>query len=448
MMRKMAVWLVLGMAFLCASSSFAATSGPANVLVVYNSGNTRSVDLAHHYQTARGIADANLLALTTPASWADEGNTTINESDFFTYISDPITVAIAALEQAGGRIDYVVLCRNLPYLVTVPDSGPGGGSFDYPLDSQLMVVTLSFGFFGGFDSNFYDSTETFANYKANGSVNHNADFGFVFPFLVTRLDGWSWNDAFSLVDRAQTPRLQNAEAFLNPAAYWDDPKKGNFPFPNTQMRKTAAALTTAGVANELVSARFTAPKTPMSAYVSWANYDPTYAVVTLDRLVFAPGALAMTIGPNSGSDLRTRPKLSTKFDDAQFGQLIVDGVTGGIAPVVDGAFDDDPEAFAENYLINGWNLVDSLYSSVGVIGWELVIGDPLCTYLGPGFFVPGKGKGMKSGAAIGTANWGTTGKSPDDSGAPPSNNMTPTGGVGATSSWLHNGGGGSPGFGW
>ncbi len=439
-MRKWAVWLI-GTALLLGSAgiSMAATvttasSGPANVLVVFNEGNSDSQKLAAAYQAVYTIADSNMDGLSCPDSWNVDGHDTIAKSDYFTYLYDPIIAKVDALAAQGVRIDYIVMCRNLPFLVQISSDN---SNFLVSADSALMVddgtpdVLQSSGFF--------HSTQTFANYKANGSVNSNATGTTAVPFLVSRLDGWNWGQAYALINQAQALRFPNAEAFLNTSAYWNDPKKGDYPYPNTAMVAAAATLTAAGVANQLATEHFTRPTIPLSGYVSWADEDPTFSWGAFDRLPLAPGSLVYLVGPDDAVTLRNQPAHPTQVSPS-FGTLIAEGATGGIANTERTIGFEYPEYFLENYLIGGWNLVDSLYSSVGYVGWtEVVLGDPLCTYLGPGFLTPSTDLGMRPSVAVGsTATWGT-GSGSSDTGT----DTVGTGAtVGSTDSWGVGGGGG------
>ena len=80
-------------------------------------------------------------------------------------------VAIAKLK----RIDFIVLCRNLPTKIS------GMGSVDSALAGHIEK--------GSRLNPYWNSAVPFASVK----------YGI---YLVTRLDGWSWYDATSLVTRA------------------------------------------------------------------------------------------------------------------------------------------------------------------------------------------------------------------------------------------------------
>ncbi|MFA5205177.1 MAG: hypothetical protein WC708_12320, partial [Lentisphaeria bacterium] len=78
------------------------------VLVVANASSPASLELAAAYREARGLPLVNQLAVkvSNPA--------TLSAAEFTKALQQPVQQRLAAL---GGAVDYVVLCRDVPYRV-------------------------------------------------------------------------------------------------------------------------------------------------------------------------------------------------------------------------------------------------------------------------------------------------------------------------------------------
>src|SRR5262249_24924126 len=127
-------------------------------------------------------------------------------------IRNPVYSKIAAL----GRIDYVVLCRNLPYEIS---------DISQSVDGALAGRTVSKS-----ASSYFGSAARFSAAKFK-------------MYLVTRLDGRSWQDSRALVDRSLA-----AEAGGTIAIDVDPLRDGSsYQFYNDAMRNAGRLLGAAGV---------------------------------------------------------------------------------------------------------------------------------------------------------------------------------------------------------
>lgn len=429
MMRKFAVWLV-GVALLGAASPlFALTSGSANVLVVYNKNNAQSVALAQFYQTARGIPDANMLALDPPAAWTPDGNTTALIGDYTTYIYTPVTAAVATIKAAGGRIDYVVLCRNLPFNVvsesiTMSVDGalmsPGGTPVGQNSDSV--------------SNDFYNFNGTFADYNAAG--------GGTIPFLVSRLDGTGWNAARKLVTGAMAQRSRDIAVFLNDATSFTTSLQGNI-VTALDVNGTSTLLKAAGIPTQLVTSPFSTTRTFLTGYFSYGRSDATYGDALLTLIRFRPGAIASFASAGSAIELRAagarEGQVTTLLDNGAVGTVGYTGSTTGTYWYQLDGF-PQPDIYLASYLIDGLDLADSFFASLNYVGYtQLLIGDPLCTFAGPGFAGVDPSGGIVSGAAVGGFDGWHTGTGTTDDGKGMRSGAT----VGGTTGWINTGGGGT-----
>ena len=329
--------LILVLIFLLQVSCFSQT--PSNVLVVANSNNTNSVVLANTYMSARNIPNTNYLSLQYDPN---DNSYTISLSDFTTNILNPILNKINTI---STRIDYIVLCRNLPYLIT-----NGSLSVDNLIASKGSQQI---------NNPYYTKTTVF------NSATYNM-------YIVTRLDGLSWEDATALITRASSP--------ISAPFYYDcDPTKDSnsgYRFYNTLMRLASSLMNSKGKANTLENTNtFGLPSAPVGLYISWGSNDAHYNATTYNSIPFARGCVAETAVSTSASNLRVPG--GTQSQIATFVHNGVTGVSGYVAePYV--ASCERPDTMSTNYLA-GRTLGETFFSSSRLIGWRgLVVGDPLC----------------------------------------------------------------------
>jgi len=323
---------------------------PSTVLVVGNANNASSVTLVNYYMNARNIPAQNQLLLNLPAQYTPDNVYQTTLADFENLIAPAIYAYIATLP----HIDYIVMCRNLPYIISDTSSVNG-----YSIDSLLAGITLSK------ISNPY--------YGAHSAFN-SLTYGM---FLVNRLDGYSWSDATSLVNNSLTA-MPAGPFFFDEA---NIPFDTNPTYAPIDEYMTAAAVMLESMKVPTILSQyqsFYAPPIPLGGYRSWGNLDQTYTKPAFAALQFAPGSICELTDSNSGRRIRAYDRNETF---AQMAQLIHQGLTAGQAyasePLVNGHINDT--LLFPNYLA-GMNAAESFYSSSEFLGWKSVdLGDPLCS---------------------------------------------------------------------
>jgi uncharacterized protein (TIGR03790 family) len=355
---KIYVKLILAAVFL-ALCSLASAQSPSTVLVVGNANNANSVSLVNYYMTARNIPAQNQLLLNLPAQYTPDNADTCSVADYTNLIAAPIYAKIKTLP----HIDYIVLCRNLPVKIQFNNPEPNPEYNDSSVDSCLAA----------------NSTSIRVNPYAFGSGTFSSTTYNM--YLVTRLDGWSWSDAFALVDNSLKAKpgglfLLDEEPDLNAKGYTSQ---------NFMMARAATQLLTLKASVQLdATTLFCAPAQLLGGYISFGSTDDHFSAAAFNGLTFAPGAIAETFVNSSAINLRyPQPGMSNGgayWNDSQISTLIHNGVTG-IKGYVAGAY---AYAFANpSYLFPGYmsgkNLAQSFYWSSQMLGWkDVVIGDPLC----------------------------------------------------------------------
>jgi|SRR5579864_1748130 len=118
--QSLAGFLSLAFLILVPPHIGAQSSLSSNVLVVYNSADASSTDVANYHISQRGTLAGNVCAITPPSI------TLLNWSDFNTTVKTPIR---NCLNTAWAEIFYMVFAYNTPYLLVAPDG------LNYSVDS-------------------------------------------------------------------------------------------------------------------------------------------------------------------------------------------------------------------------------------------------------------------------------------------------------------------------
>ena len=196
-------------------------------------------------------------------------------------------------------------------------------------------------------------------------------------YLVTRLDGFTVDDALGLITRGRARSVAGAVLLDQRAGLTD---RGG----NAWLRSAADTLSDAGHAVVLESSAAPAASTaPLIGYYSFGSSDPAHRR-RLPGVTFAPGAIG---GMFVSTDGRTfvepapdwQPGGSGPQTDSLAGDLIRAGLTGVAANVAEPYLDAAvrPQILFPAYLA-GFNLAESFYLAMPFLSWQtIVLGDPL-----------------------------------------------------------------------
>ena len=358
----------------CVAAAPAGAQTPASVLVVANSQAAGSVDIAQRYVTARKVPADHLLQIktvTTPA---------ISRRDFELDIATPIVNWLSA-HSAQDRILYIVLTRGVPLRV---DGTAGRSGTSASVDSELTLLyrrmTGAFTPVNGPVPNPYFATKIDA---AKPFSHTDQDI-----YLVTRLDGFTVDDAMALIDRGMAPS-RSGRILL------DQPKTGDV--RGTWLATAAERLQANGFTGRVVhdtAATAMTDQADVFGYASWGSNDPA-----LERrepgLTFVPGALATMFlstdartfapPPTGWNPGRTHPQDYAGSSQSLVADLVhagVTGVSGNVGePYLDGSV--RPDILFPAY-VAGFNLAEAYYLAMPSLSWQgVIVGDPLCAPFRP-----------------------------------------------------------------
>lgn len=370
-----AVLFVLVFHLVCSYGSAHAQTA-ANVAVVINDNSTDSQTIGEYYAKKRALPKSNILRIRTST----------DESVTRAVYSLTIEAAIGSQLIRGGledRILYIVLTKGVPLRI----AGTGGPAGDVAsVDSELTLL------YRRLVGTVVPTTGHIANpyYLNDRAIDQARPFSHRDQdiFLVTRLDGFTAQDAIALVDRAAAPVTQGRIVL-------DQQDKLVNRTGEDWLQAAADQLTTRGEGERvLLEKTITGVRDvpQVMGYYSWGSNDPRNRVRKFG-LGFVPGSIAGMFVSSDGRTFKEPPAdwtPSDTTDQAKWfggspqsltGDLIREGVTGVSGHVAEPYLESitRPQILFPAYL-SGFNLVESFYLGTPYLSWQdVVIGDPLCS---------------------------------------------------------------------
>jgi len=389
--------LSLTLAVFCSAAS--AERKPNEVLVVYNANSPVSTTLAKYYSAKRHVKD--MVAVKCVDSALTTANETIPLADYTQAIATPVGRYLAKHK----KIDFIVLTKGVPLRISggltgetengvmLPSLDSYLAAIDYPGSPGVIKASLAgSGTSGtGWINRYYNATVPFSHARFGG-------------YLVTRLDGYTLDDAMGLVDEAMT-----AEQSL-PAGQILFDIQPDFGLGDKTAQPTATVarvvteeeawskwhgdmlhasdiLEASGIPHETdITKEFIGNRTNLTGYFSFGSNDNHFNSTAYQSLRFAPGSICDTAVSTSA-----RTFLPTQGGQTLMADLIAHGLTccQGYAgePILDGI--SSPTIDLVRYL-SGFTMAESFYAATKYIGWEGVcVGDPLCCpYAGRSLIFP------------------------------------------------------------
>lgn len=343
------------------------------IAVIINELSPHSIEVGEYYVQRRGVPPSQVIRIRTALK------DVINRNEYTNEIEAPIMNALGEA-RLQDRVHYLVLSKDIPLRV---DGTGGREGTTASVDSELtliyrrmvgeVVLTRA-----GIANPYYLGTKPIGEARPFTHRDHDI-------YLVTRLDGFTAQDAMQLVDRcsASSPSGQivldqRGEVANRLGDAWLD--------------AAAARLEGAGMADRVVIG--STPKvgdgTQVLGYYSWGSIDPENRTRTTG-LTFAPGAIAATFVSTDARTFREPPAdwLPLEHDrravfagsrQSLTADLIRQGVAGAAGHVAEPYLQSviRPETLFPAYLA-GFNLAESFYMAMPSLSWQtVVVGDPLC----------------------------------------------------------------------
>ena len=397
-------------ALLCAGAALAG-GGPANVVALYNADDPDAADVAAYYAEARELPGGHLC----PVSGIDATTRDIAFEDYWSLVHEPLVACLDALPQSED-VDYLVVVRGLPYRVTLPDDG-----FYTSLQAMLQVHEAGHWVSGDplagepqyhatyfqpsvSNPSFVDGTcqdgdlvieNTYAGWYSTGCgiartdehppSHRRAHAGgagqYEFAdnlFVVSRLDGFDFDDARDLVDRGVAADGTFPDAEILCMAGADSARGARDP----ECEFVTRHLASAGFPGTWLSPHDAALQGhEVSAYFTGAS-DLRGAI---DGVTYVPGALACNLTSTGAvpqnffcnDDGTVCPESESQTSIARFGRAGATGAHGAVAEPLNSCF---PNAGALLFYAFGYSMGESVLFNQRYLYWQnLLLGDPLTT---------------------------------------------------------------------
>jgi uncharacterized protein (TIGR03790 family) len=340
-----------------------------DVLIVVNQNSSMSESIGTYFAAQRNIPAVNIARISVPTT-EEIDSTQFNDlrSQLEAYITS---------HNLENQINYIVTTKGIPLKVnrgnTFSTSSPSSS-----VESELTLILGPYreyiGRNGSFLSPYYFQNVPFSR----------AAYGI---FLVTRLDGYTYNDIKTLIDKAAQPNVITSDMRF---VFDQDPDwNGSLPGLNNSLMYANQLMIDKGLMSTLENTTvYKTGEVNVIGYASWGSndhYANQYTQYARPRNFWAAGAIAETYVSTSGR---------TFNDPATYGQsLIADIIAEGVTGAKGYVYEPYSSSMAVVWLlfdryVSGYNLAESFYSASRSLSWmDVIIGDPKATVI-PGGSLP------------------------------------------------------------
>lgn len=330
----------------------------SDVLLVINQNSTISDSVGMYFAQMRNIPQENIVRIDAP---------TREEIDSITFNSIRMQIENYLIQNnLLNHINYIVTTKGVPIRVnrgnTFSTTSPSS-SIESELTLILSANASKIGNNGFFTSPYFLSTQKFS--RSNYDM-----------FLVTRLDGYTYDDIKNLIDKsANVVWIDSTMQFI----FDQDPTWNNsVPFLNNSLNYANTILNSKGLKSSVdKTTLYLTGKQNVLGYASFGSNDNNanqYTQYGRPNNTWANGAIAETYVSTSG---RTFAK-PVHYGQSVIADVIAEGISGAKGYV----YEPYANAMAIVWVLfdrytEGFNLAESFYASSRALSWmDVVIGDP------------------------------------------------------------------------
>jgi uncharacterized protein (TIGR03790 family) len=355
-------WLLILIAILLIALIPSASLGQTNyddVLVAINSNSAISEQVGTYFASSRNIPALNIVRVNVPADEeVDDATFSSLRSQIEAYLTSNNLV---------DKINYIVTTKGVPLKVnrgnTFSTSSPSSS-----VESELTMIL------GSYSSSIGGNGIVYSPYYYQTAHFSRAAYGI---YLVTRLDGYSYDEIKGLIDRGgpNTPFSKtNAKFVLDEDPAWNS----SLPGLNNNMASAQTILASKGLSTLLdTSTAFQTNQPNVIGYTSWGSndhYADQYTQYAKPYNTWAAGAIGETYVSTDGRTFTAPPT----YGQSLVADLVEEGITGVKGYVY------EPYSFAmaivsvlyDRYT-SGYNLAESYYMASRSLSWmDVVVGDP------------------------------------------------------------------------
>ncbi len=390
-----------------------AGGGPMNVLVLYNGQDSEAAGVASYYADVRSIPAAQLC----PVAGVDPLAQSLTFEDYAATVQPALRTCLAGIP-AADEIDYIVTIRGLPYRVDITDGYSASLEAMLQIDGAtdgngLEIAGQAQAYSSGLYLASIDNPAFVAGYASEGDFTEEnpyagsyqsapevvktarqpksfrrsagwASGGAEFTghlFVVTRLDGFDYDDAMDLVDRgaAADGTFPTADILCMRGA--DEARAARDP----ECEYTTRMLTAAGFSGTWVDTHDAA----LAGFSLAAYFTGTQTLTEgIAGNEYVPGAIADNLTSTGAypqnfycsDDGLTCPASEAQTSIARYIRAGATGAHGAVNEPLNNSF---PLASALLFYTFGYNLGESQMMALRYLYWQnLFLGDPLATPYG------------------------------------------------------------------
>jgi uncharacterized protein (TIGR03790 family) len=355
-------WLLILLAILMIALIPSAGLGQTNyndVLVVINSNSPISESVGTYFASKRNIPVSNIARINVSTS---EEIDSVGFCSLRSQVENYITS-----NGLTNKINYIVTTKGVPLKVNRGNTF-STSSTSSSVESELTLIL------GSYSANIGGAGIVYSPYYYQATHFSRATYGI---YLVTRLDGYSYDEIQGLIDRGgpNTPFSKtNTKFVLDEDPDWNS----SLPGLNSAMASAQTLLASKGL-NTLLdqSTVFLTDQSNVIGYTSWGSndhYADEYTQYAKPNNTWAAGAIAETYVSTDGRTFTSPPT----YGQSLVADLVEEGLTGVKGYVY------EPYSFAmaaisvlyDRYT-SGYNLAESYYMASRSLSWmDVVIGDP------------------------------------------------------------------------
>jgi uncharacterized protein (TIGR03790 family) len=350
---------ILTLLIIIPTNSSYAQSSYNDVLVVVNSNSATSEQIGAYFASARNLPAANIVHVNVSTS---EEIDSLQFNSLRSQIENHLTT-----NNLTNQINYIVTTKGVPLKVN------RGNTFSTSSPSSSVESDLSL-ILGPYSSQIGKNSGVWSPYYYQNAHFSRAAYG---VYLVTRLDGYSYEDVVALINRGgpNRPFSKSGSKFV----FDQDPDwNGTLPGLNNEMFSANTILTNRGLGTQLdQTTTYLTNLSNVIGYVSWGSndhYASLYTQYAKPNNSWMAGAIAETYVSTSGRTFTSPPT----YGQSLISDLVSEGITGAKGYV----YEPFSAAMAlvsvlfDRYT-NGYNLAESYYMASRLLSWmDVIVGDP------------------------------------------------------------------------
>jgi uncharacterized protein (TIGR03790 family) len=361
-------WVLILLAIIVIALIPSAGLGQTNyndVLVVINSNSSLSDSVGRYFASSRNVPVTNIARISVSTNEEiDSGEFNSLRSQIENYMtSNGLT----------NKINYIVTTKGVPLKVnrgnTFSTSSPSSS-----VESELTLIL------GPYSTNIGGPGYLFSPYYYQNAPFSRASYGI---YLVTRLDGYSYDEIKGLIDRGgpNVPFSTTDAKFV----FDQDPDwNSSLPGLNYSMATAQSILNAKGL-NALLNTDsvFVVDQSNVIGYTSWGSndrYADLYTQHAKPHNTWAAGAIAETYVSTDGRTFTPPPT----YGQSLVADLVEEGLTG-VKGYVYEPYSSAMSVVSELFdrYTSGYNLAESYYLASRCLSWmDVIIGDPKTTIYG------------------------------------------------------------------